>query len=422
MGEADALAISRRIYDRLVTVSSAPPPRIRAWDGSIWGPAESRSTVVLNHPGSLRALMFPPNDLTAGEAYLYDDVDVEGDILEVLEFAASVAGSGVGRAARFRLARDLRRLPAEHRRTAASRPRVGGRLHSLRRDREAVSYHYDTGNDFYSLFLGGTMTYSCAYFLDPTESLDTAQHRKLDLICRKLELSPGMRFLDVGCGWGSLLIHAASNYGVTATGVTLSGEQAEHARRRAKELGLEDRVTVLEVDYRELKDEFEAIASVGMFEHVGRKKLPEYFRQTRRLLAPGGQFLNHGITLRNRQRRRGKPRPTFISTYVFPDGELEPVDLIAGEAESAGFELRDLESLRASYEQTLRRWVANIQENSAAAVAATNERTYRIWRLYMAGSAIGFRHGTVAVYQMLLTDPARPWRYGRRRLLAKDDS
>ena len=418
---ADALAISRRIYDRLVTRSGAPPPRVRAWDGTTWGPPDSRSTLVLNHPGSFRALMYPPSDLTAGEAYIYDDVDIEGDIFGVIGFGAGVAeGSGSG-VSRIRITRDLRRLPDDHRRSAAARPRISGRTHSRRRDRAAVTYHYDAGNDFYSLFLGETMAYSSAYFLDPMESLDTAQQRKLDLICRKLELAPGMRFLDIGCGWGSLLVYAAATYGVTGTGVTLSSQQAEFARRRAKELGVEDRVTVLEADYREIRDEFDAVASVGMFEHVGRNKLPEYFRRARRLLAPGGQFLNHGITSRDRKRRRGRKQPTFISTYVFPDSELEPVELVAGEAEGAGFELRDLESMRASYEQTLRRWVANIETNAAAAIELTNDRTYRTWRLYMAGSAFAFERGIISVYQMLLSDPTRPWRYGRRRLLARDD-
>ncbi|HHC07991.1 MAG TPA: class I SAM-dependent methyltransferase [Actinobacteria bacterium] len=416
----DALAVAREVYERLAALGT-DPPRMRAWTGEEWGPADAAATVVLEHPGALRALLLPPSDLTAGEAYIYGDVDVEGDIFSVLAFARSLTHLKPTSPTAWSLLRLLRRLPAESRRRDAVRPTFHGILHSLRRDREAVRYHYDTGNDFFATFLGETMVYSCAYFLDPAEPLDVAQRRKLDVICRKLELRPGERFLDVGCGWGSLVLHAASRYGVEATGVTLSSEQAEYARLAAKRAGVDDRVTILERDYRELDGTFDAIASVGMVEHVGARQLPRYFRRLRSMLEPGGRLLNHGIVTRERGRRLRR-RPTFISTYVFPDGELEPIEEVVDAAMGAGFELRDAESLRTSYALTLRRWVANLETNHDAAVAATDETTYRIWRAYMAASAILFEHAGISVFQLLLTDPARRWTFGRRWMLADDDT
>ncbi len=416
----DALEVSRRVYHRLAEMGDRPP-RMRAWNGEEWGPDDADVTVVLEHPGALRALLVPPSDLTAGEAYIYGDIDIEGDIFSLLEFAASLRAGTRTTAAAVSLMRLLRRLPADSRRRDATRPKIRGIPHSLRRDRQAVTYHYDTGNNFFSTFLGPSMVYSCAYFLDPFEQLEVAQRRKLDVICRKLQLGPGDRFLDVGCGWGSLVVHAAAEYGVTATGVTLSGEQAEYARIRAKEAGVDDRVTILQRDYREIDGTFNAIASVGMFEHVGAKELGTYFGRLQSMLAPYGRILNHGIVTRDR-RRHVRRKPTFVSTYVFPDGELEPVEDVIGAAGRIGLELRDVESLRMSYALTLRHWVGNLEANHDEAVAATDETVYRIWRMYMAGSAIGFEQGGISVVQLLVTDPKRPWTFGRRWMAAKDDT
>jgi len=417
----DAVEISHRTYNLLAKLAGPPLPKMRAWTGEEWGPDDAAATIVLNSPGALRAMLLPPSDLSASEAYIYGDVDFEGDIYALLRFGASIAESRRGPLIMTRLLRLLRQLPDDVNRADAEPPRFRGVLHSRRRDRAAVTHHYDTGNDFFSLFLGDHMAYSCAYFLSPTDTLDEAQRRKLDLICRKLRLSPGMRFLDVGCGWGSLLIHAAREYGVTATGITLSEAQADEGRRRIDAAGLRDRVTVEIRDYRDIKGQYDAIASIGMVEHVGMKELRKYFKVLRTALAPGGQLLNHGITTRDRKRSLRK-KPTFVSTYVFPDGELIPVDDVVKAAESAGFELRDAESLRAAYARTLERWVSNLEENREKAVAATSEVTYRIWRLYMAGSAVGFDRSGISVYQLLLSDPDRPWIYGRRELLAADDA
>lgn len=412
----EALEASRHIYGLLTEVTDAPPPRVRAWNGREWGPSDASATLVLRHPGSLRALLWPPSDLTAGEAYVFDDVDIEGDIVSVMRFGAGLLDAGW--MTRLRLLRLIRHLPRDHRRHETERPRFGGRLHSIRRDKAAISHHYDTGNDFFALFLDPNLVYSCAYFLDPDESLEAAQIRKLDLICRKLDLRPGDRFLDVGCGWGALVVHAAANYGVEATGVTVSGEQADEARKRAAEAGVTERVRILHDDYRRVTGHFDAIASVGMAEHVGLARLPQYFRHLRSLLAPGGQLLNHAIFTRSRKPAGGT---SFVRTYVFPDGQIHKLEEAIAAAEDAGFELRDVEALRRNYAITLRHWVDNLEVNAVAARALAGDRTYRIWRLYMAASSVAFEQGAIAVNQLLLSDPTRPWQFGRRRLLATDD-
>lgn len=415
----DASEVSRRALDLLAKLAGHPVPRVRLWDGEEWGPSDAAVTIVLNHPGALRSMLLPPDDLSVGEAYIFDDVDFEGDIFALVNFGARLGEPKRSAVTKGRLMWLLRQLPDEPLRDESQRPQVSGRLHSRKRDQMAVTHHYDTGNDFFAQFLDPAMVYSCAHFLSPTESLEEAQRRKLDLVCRKLRLVPEMRLLDVGCGWGALVVHAAQEYGVRATGITLSREQATEARRRTEEAGVAGRVEILERDYRELSGEFDAIASIGMVEHVGRKELVGYFEELRKLLAPGGQILNHGIVTRDRKVRR--VTPTFVNTYVFPDGDLVPVDTVAGAAEDAGLELRDAESLRASYALTLRHWVANLERNRDAAVAAAGERVYRIWRLYMAGSAVAFERAAISVYQLLLSDPQRPWTYGRKELLAGDD-
>lgn len=417
----DALGISRSVYEKLAAMAGEPVVAMRAWNGEVWGPKDPPATVVLNHPGALRALLLPVGDLAAGEAYIHDDIDVEGSILEALWFAARLQSIRHRPLGSLRLLRQLRRLPADNRRSTHRRPKKRGRLHSKRRDEASVTAHYNTGNDFFRLFLDPAMVYSSGAFLDPDESLETAQRRKLDLICRKLQLRPGQRLLDIGCGWGALAIHAAQNYGVTVLGVTLSGPQVDLATAAATDagVGVGDRVTFKVLDYRDIQGRFDAVASVGMFEHVGKRQLANYFTKVRDLLEPGGAFLNHGIVTRDRH--PGRARPTFLNTYVFPDGELVTVDEVIRHAEDAGFELRDAESLRTSYALTLQHWIDNLESNQRAAVDAADETTYRIWRLYMAGSAIGFDTAAVSVYQLLLNTTDRSWTFGRRHLLAPDD-
>jgi cyclopropane-fatty-acyl-phospholipid synthase len=284
--------------------------------------------------------------------------------------------------------------------------RRGGRLHSVRRDRAAVRHHYDVSNDFYRLVLGPSMAYSCAYFASPHDTLERAQERKLDVICRKLRLAAGERLLDVGCGWGSLVLHAARNYGVRAVGVTLSEPQAELARRQIAAAGLERRCEVRVRDYREVDDgPYDKVASVGMYEHVGASRLDEYMRCLRRLVRPGGLVLNHGIVRLAPAPRR---RDTFVWRYVFPDGELHPVGRVVESMERAGLELRDAESLREHYALTLRFWVANLAAAREAAIAAAGEERERIWRLYMTGSALAFERGDISVQQLLAAAPGAP--------------
>ncbi len=419
----DPTEISRQIYDDFVAGSVVTPPRIRTWAGDTWGPTDARATLVLQHPGALRAMLLPPSDLTVGEAYVYDDFDIEGDIFSLLEFGMAVFNTPRNASRSIKLYRLLRQLPKDTRRPRAERPRVTGLRHSISRDRKAVSFHYDTGNEFFAQFLDPQLVYSSGVFLSPSDTLEQAQRRKLHLIGRKLELAPGRRLLDVGCGWGALVVGAAAEYGVTAVGVTLSGEQAEYAKRLAKEARVDDLVTILHRDYREVGGTFDAIASVGMFEHVGAGQLAGYFDHLKNLLAPDGALLNHGIVSRDRvtRRRSLRTKATFVNTYVFPDGELVAVDKVITAAEDAGFELRDAEALRTSYALTLRHWVANLEANHDKAVEAANERIYRIWRSYMAGSALLFETTDVSIYQLLLTQPNRPWVYGRRKLLAADD-
>jgi cyclopropane-fatty-acyl-phospholipid synthase len=407
------------VYKQLAAMAGEPPVAMRAWNGEVWGPENARATIVLNHPGALRALLLPADELTAGEAYIYDDVDFQGSILELVEFAARLRSSQSQNLGSLRLYRKLRSLPAENRRSTHVRPERAGRLHSRKRDSASVTAHYNIGNDFFHQFLDPGMVYSAGAFLDPDEPLEKAQLRKIDLICRKLQLRPHQRLLDIGCGWGTLAIHAARHYDVEVTGVTLSGPQVDLATTAAGDAGVDDRVKFEMLDYRDVKGRFDAIASVGMFEHAGKGQLARYFKSVRDMLEPGGTFLNHGIVTRDRQPRRMKPG--FLDTYVFPDSDLVAVDEVIGFAEDAGFELRDAESLRTSYALTLQHWVNNLETNRKAVVAAADETTYRIWRVYMAGSAVAFDSAAVSVYQLLLNTTDRPWTFGRSHLLATDD-
>jgi cyclopropane-fatty-acyl-phospholipid synthase len=381
----------------------------RLWDGRSWGPSdglEPRFTVVLKHPGSLRRMFVPPTDLTVGEAYIYDDFDVEGDIEATAELAEPLGVLENDRAAIARYGARLLQLPSDGpEREGRRAARLGGKAHSKKRDGEAVRHHYDVSNDFYSLWLDRNMVYSCAYFARPDEDLDSAQERKLDYICRKLRLKPGERLLDIGCGWGGLAIRAAREYGADVTGITLSPSQAELAERRIAEAGLGDRCRVEMRDYRDVDESrpFDKLVSVGMFEHVGKALLPTYFEKAARLLRPGGVFLNHGISINvATEPSRG---PSFSDVYVFPDGELLPIGATLTQAEKAGFEVRDTESLREHYALTLRNWVRRLEDHADEARAVTDDVTYRVWRLFMSFSAHQFESNWLGVYQALLVKP-----------------
>ncbi len=403
------------------------PPRqrsfaVRFWNGQIEGPDDPTPgfTLVLNHPGTLRRMLRPPFELSICKAFIAGDFDIEGDIERATALGTEIQGGLTSPARLARLARVLLSLPSDDAPAPhlATRAPEGGALHTPERDAAAVRSHYDVGNDFYQLWLDKRMVYSCAYFEHANASLDEAQEAKLEHICRKLRLRPGESLLDVGCGWGGLIMHAAERFGVNALGITLSYEQAALARERIQARGLSSQCSVEVRDYRHLTadQEFDKIASVGMVEHVGRAKLPGYFDQLYAYLRPGGMLLNHGIVhaatrskppLRERVFNKIWGDNAFINEYVFPDGELPELSEVIATAEAAGFETRDAESLREHYAITLRHWVQNLERERTAAVASAGEEIYRIWRLYMAASAFGFASGRLAIDQLILAKPTR---------------
>jgi cyclopropane-fatty-acyl-phospholipid synthase len=415
-------ATARGLLDEL-GVGALPHVAVRFWDGSEL-PADgvAAATVLVRDPGAVAHLVHAPGQLGLARAWVKGLIDVDGDLEAVLRARGAFQGVRVSAATRARVALTAVRLAGGESLRRPTIPsieaRLRGRRASLTRDRGAVRHHYDVSNRFYELVLGPTLVYSCAYFADPDQSLETAQERKLDVICRKLQLAEGDRMLDIGCGWGSLVIHAAHRYGVRAVGVTLSEPQAELARRRAEQVGVQDRVEIRVQDYREIADgPFDKIASVGMYEHVGRDQLGTYTRAVIELLRPGGLFLNHGIT----RLLPHAPEPDeFISRYVFPDGALHPVADVASAMQDAGLEVRDVESLREHYALTLRRWTANLAAHRDEAIAEVGPERERVWRLYMLGSALGFEAGEISVHQVLAAATGAP--HGlpldRARLLA----
>lgn len=396
----------------LETLTADYPRRdfaVRLWSGERWGnTVHPRFTLVLKHAGALKRMLLGASELTLGEAYIFDDFDVEGDLEAAFSLGDYLVRHELDVTEKLRLANLLLRLPYRHCRSNGQSlaPHLHGKPHSKNRDRNAVGYHYDLSTDFYRLWLDKNMVYSCAYFHTGDEDLDTAQINKLDYLCRKLRLGAGDRLLDIGCGWGGLVLHAAKYFGVKALGVTLSHAQAEVAQSRIREADLTDRCEVRICDYRDLdaSPPYDKIVSVGMFEHVGESHLPEYFQNVWKLLRPGGVFLNHGIATSALFRRRGA---SFIDKYVFPDAGLLPLGTTIPLAESCGFEVRDVESLREHYALTLRHWVRRLQNRYQEAKRLTSETTYRIWRLYMAGSAHAFATGRVNLFQVLLSKPER---------------
>jgi cyclopropane-fatty-acyl-phospholipid synthase len=381
------------------------PMRVDFWDGSSYGPSDAAARMVMRSPRALQRLLRSPGELGLGRAYVAGDLDIEDDVYAVLELhdvrsdmrltaaewlAALRAAAGVG-------ALRPGRLPV-----VPEEARLHGRRHSKARDAAAISHHYDVGNDFYRIVLGPSLTYSCAYFASPDQSLDDAQRAKHELICRKLRLQPGERVLDVGCGWGSMAIHAAKTRGVNVVGVTLSQPQADLAAKRAAEAGVADLVEIRVQDERDVSDgPFDAISSVGMFEHVGAERLAEYFTHLHALLRPRGRLLNHGISSPPGDRKSRFARKSFIDSFVFPDGELHEVGRVTSCMQESGFEVRDVESLREHYALTLRNWVNNLEAQRDEAVSLTSEGRYRVWRLYMAASAVNFEMGRTQIHQIV---------------------
>ena len=421
---AAALSHSRHVIELLFGPPAGRRFAVRYWDGTRDEPGgKSRFTLVVARPGALRDMLVPPTELSIVESYLTGAIDVEGDLSAAIAIGDAINSRLKAPATLVALTRDVLALPKDgngrrsvQRRRAERHVTPTGKAHEPERDRAAIQYHYDVGNDFYQLWLDERMVYSCAYFERPTYTLDQAQEAKLDLVCRKLRLRPGERFLDVGCGWGALIMHAARHFGVQAVGITLSAQQLELARERIAAAGLEDQCHVEIRDYRGAPDfgPFDKIASVGMVEHVGVEHLLEYFRAVYAALGPGGLFLNHGIVsvdaahqqpLRERLEARLWGRGAFIEQYVFPDGRLGPFHAIIQSAEAAGFETRDVESLREHYVLTLREWVQRLERCEQLAVALVGEESFRVWRLYMTAAANEFGDGRLNVLQTLLARP-----------------
>jgi cyclopropane-fatty-acyl-phospholipid synthase len=417
------LTRSRDLLDTLFGPRTERRFAVRFWDGSEdKPPGEIAFVLVLRHPGALRHMLLPPTQAAMGAAYTQGHVDLEGSVEAATAVAEQVARHVRHPGRLLRLVSGGLRLPRRAevgdspKGPAPARPLRGSR-HSRARDAAAVRSHYDVGNDFYRLFLDRRLVYSCGYFPSESTDLDAAQEAKLEHVCRKLRLQPGDRLLDIGCGWGALVLHAVQHHGVRALGITLSEPQAREARERIAAAGLEDRCTVEVRDYRDLPSDerFDKIASVGMVEHVGRRRMRRYFREVARHLKPGGLFLNHGIVslegppgpLRRVSLVALRPLTSFIPRYVFPDSELVSVAELTAPGEREGLELRDVESLREHYARTLRHWVRRLEANHEVARRLVGEATYRVWRIYMAGSAHFFTAGHIGVVQTLWGKPAR---------------
>ena len=405
-----------------------PPFRVEAYDGSAVDAPQSSSagqvTLKILRRDALARVLSHPGELGVARAFIAGDIDVDGDLdalfgLEVPPMTRLLRPSAV-RALLAEVGVSVLRPPSPP--SIEARPR--GALHSRARDRAAVTHHYDVSNRFYELILGPSMTYSCAVFESPDDTLETAQTRKVDLIAKKLGLNGGERLLDIGCGWGTMAIHAARTYGARVVGVTLSEPQAQYASERARREGVADLVEFRVQDYRDVRDgPYDAVSSIGMSEHVGRRSLATYTQRIFDLLRPGGRFLNHAIgrpvsfaedpdpsraaeTWRQVQVALGVRGPSrihspFIERYVFPDGELHEVGTMVSFFQGHGFEVRHVESLREHYALTLRQWIANLLKRYDEAVEEVGEQRARVWRLYMSGSAVGFERHHLEIHQIL---------------------
>ncbi|MFN0039402.1 MAG: class I SAM-dependent methyltransferase [Burkholderiales bacterium] len=367
------------------------PVAVSLWNGRNFAASgQEKLRLIVKSPGGLLSLADPSLGKIA-RAYVEGELDVDGT--DIREWMRIGEGLVAGDAGTYRKRSNIWKW-WRHTRPA---------------DRKAIAHHYDVSNEFYGLWLDAQRVYSCAYFKSPDDSLDLAQEQKLEHICRKLLLQPGDRFLDIGCGWGGLLLWAARHFQVRATGITLSTEQHAYVSERIRALGLEGRCEVRLQDYRDVPDQdpFDKIASVGMFEHVGKRNLPEYFSKIFRLLKPGGLVLNHGITTNSLEDAElGSGIGDFVDEYVFPGGELVHVSRVLSCLAEQGLETWDAECLRPHYAKTLWEWVRRLESRQEEARRIVGEKLYRTWRVYMAGSAHAFDRGWISIFQILGVRPA----------------
>ncbi len=412
--------------------SNELPFRVEAYDGSVAEPSVSSPandiTIKILSRDALTRVLTHPGELGLARAYVAGDIDVDGDLDALFELSVPP----LHQILKVNNLRSLLSVVGVSALKPIAPPSIEasqrGVLHSRSRDKQAISHHYDVSNRFYEMVLGPSMTYSCAVFSSPQDSLELAQQRKVDLVARKLGLEPGMRLLDVGCGWGAMAIHAAKTYGASVVGVTLSAPQQRYATEQAQLAGVADLVEFRLQDFRDVNDgPFDAISSIGMSEHVGRRSLTTYTQGLFDLLRPGGRFLNHAIgrpasfdedpqpskaaeTSRQLQIALGMRGPSkngspFIERYVFPDGELHEVGTLVSVFQNHGFEVRHLESLREHYALTLRYWVDNLTKRFDEAVEVVGVQRARVWRLYMSGSAVGFERRHLEIHQILCVRP-----------------
>jgi cyclopropane-fatty-acyl-phospholipid synthase len=420
-GEELAASLLAQVFQRLpgsITVRLWSGAAFRVGAAAVAGGASAASTasstgeprfvLAFRNPETVSEMVLGRDPLRLAEAYFRGDVDIEGDFFAALSLKDHLESIKMPLRDRLSATFMALKLRMQNQHAAPNADEIvpshgpDVKAHSKDENRDAIQFHYDVSNEFYKLWLDRAMVYSCGYFEEPDSGLDEAQQAKLEHICRKLLLQPGERLLDIGCGWGALVIYAARNYGVYAHGVTLSEKQLSVARQRIAEAGLEDRVTVEFKDYRDLREEaaYDKVASVGMFEHVGLKNLPLYFSSVHRLLKPDGLFLNHGIThVQPGWKKNVWTR--FINRYVFPDGQLDTISNIQSVMERSSFEIADVEALRSHYALTLRAWVARLEQRHARALDYVSEATYRVWRLYMAACALEFESGNIGIYQVL---------------------
>ena len=376
-----------------------------AYDGSRAGTPGAPTRIDIRSPRAVQLLLSAPGQLGLARAYVTGELDVSGDVYEALARLNELGIGHLSLSEKAQIAKALAPFARDYRRTP--RPpeevRLHGGRHGKRRDADAISHHYDVSNRFYGWVLGPSMAYTCAVYATPDTSLEQAQEEKFDLVCRKLDLKPGQRLLDVGCGWGGMVLHAVKNYGVTAVGVTLSRQQAEYGQGQVADAGLGDRAQIRFQDYRDVPETgFDAISSIGLTEHIGTHNYPAYFAFLRDRLLPGGRLLNHSIA-RTDTRAKKSYRSGFINRYVFPDGEIVPESRVMSVMEDEHLEIRHVENLREHYALTLRDWSRNLDEHWTDAVAEVGTGKARVWRLYLAASRLGFDRNLIQLHQVLLT-------------------